>query len=75
MEDLISKVKELVDQGFGRVVIARKLKISDGQATRLIRKVKGHDLKVDAGVIAQVTDMMAKGFGRNQNRTRVGWSS
>jgi orotate phosphoribosyltransferase-like protein len=60
--ELLNQVKELVDQGFGRVVIARKLNISDGKATRLIRKVKGENLVIDPGVVAQVTDMLEKGF-------------
>lgn len=59
---LEDQVRNLVEQGYGKVIIARKLSISEGKASRLIRKVKGHDMVNDPGIIAQVTDMVEKGF-------------
>ena len=39
-EKLFDKVKDLVEQGFGRTIIARKLGISDSKATRIIKRIK-----------------------------------
>lgn len=63
---LLAQVKELVEQGFGKVLIARKLDISEGKASRLIKKVKGEDILNDPGVVAQVNDMVDKGYGKTK---------
>lgn len=62
-ERLLESVKALVEQGFGRIVIARRLGISGGKATRLIRVVKGEDLTVDSGVLSQIKSLVSKGYG------------
>lgn len=68
---LLEAVKELVDLGHGRVYIARKLGISDGMATRLIRKIKGEDLTQDTGVISQVTNLLQRGVPENSINNKL----